>query len=325
MLKGQMPLWTFVNMLAKSLFHSFYALQIIQSATINTAVCYIVSKYTHRYFLFLLVYFFTLHYFVLNTEVMREGFAIAFALIGMHNWMSGRKWLFFLMFLIALLFHISTVTLLLFPFVRFPISWKTLPIAFFAAFCIWLFSDLVLGKVMMAVLGGMGAMVEKVLFYSLHASTIFGFLRSALTFLVFPFIIMYTALNYEPSETLRERKEKMISYMLVLGILSASLAGFSRVYNYTRVFYLIMLADFIYITFHQQRHFIFRTGIIACTAFFISLNYLIYFKTTKQYFYQFYYPYTCILNEDRSVYLREITHFESTSVEDQEKNVRKLE
>jgi hypothetical protein len=136
---------------------------------------------------------------------------------------------------------------------------------------------------------------------------------------------MYTALNYEPSETLRERKEKMISYMLVLGILSASLAGFSRVYNYTRVFYLIMLADFIYITFHQQRHFIFRTGIIACTAFFISLNYLIYFKTTKQYFYQFYYPYTCILNEDRSVYLREITHFESTSVEDQEKNVRKLE
>ena len=48
MLRGHMPLWTIVNIFAKVVFNSFYAVQFIESAAINIAVCYIVSKYTHR-------------------------------------------------------------------------------------------------------------------------------------------------------------------------------------------------------------------------------------------------------------------------------------
>lgn len=325
MLKGQMPLWTLINLFGKAAFNSFYFVQLAESAAINTAVCYIVSKYTHRYFLFLLVYFFTLQYFIFNTEVMREGFAISFALIGMHGWMSGKKWLFFLMFPLALMFHISAITMLLFPFVRFRISWKTLAIAFLIAFSIWLFSDLLLGKVMLTVLGGMGALVEKIMFYSIQASTIFGFLRSAITYLIFPFIIMYTSTALEPSGELRKRKEKIMSYMVVLAIFASSLAGFVRLYNYVQIFYLIMLADFIYMLVRIKNHLVIRMGALAGTIFLLTLRYMTPYKTTDTRFYDFFYPYTCILHEDKSVFIREIAHLEAITAEETDNNARKIE
>lgn len=325
MLRGQMPFWILVNLFGKIVFNSFYFVQLVESATINIAVCYIVSKYTHRYFLFLLIYFFTLQYFIFNTEVMREGFAMSFALIGMHNWMNGKKWLYFLMFSLALMFHVSAVTMLLFPLVRLRISWKTLAIAFFIAFGMWLFSDLILGKLMVSVLGGMGALVQKVLFYSIQASTIFGFLRSALTYLIFPFVIMYTSMTLESSEELRRCKEKMISFMLLLAILACSLAGFTRLYNYVQVFYLVMLADFLYSLLRFKNHLIIRMGALAGTLFLLALRYMTPYQTTNTRYYDYFYPYTCILHEDKSVFIREIAHQEAVAAEEKDNNVREIE
>ena len=325
MLRGQMPLWTLVNVFAKVVFNSFYAVQLIQSATVNIAVCYMVSKYTHRYFLFLLIYFFTLQYFVFNTEIMREGFALAFILLGMHGWMSGKKWLFFAMFPIGILFHISAAITLLFPFANFKVSWKTLIIAFVIAFGVWLFSDILLGRVMMAVLGGMGAMVQKVLFYSLQASTIFGFLRSAITYLIFPFIIMFFTMQAEASVEKRKCMERMIAYMLLLGILASAFAGFIRLYNYTYIFYLILMADFVYSLFRKRRHLLIRVGTLMGTVFLIVLYYMTYYKTTNTYKYDYYYPYTCILDETKDVYIREVAHQESLMKEEADNNVRNIE
>ena len=324
MMKGQMPLWTVVNLLAKSIFHSFYAVQLIQSAAVNVSVCYVVSKYTHRYFMFLLLYFFTLQYFIFNTEIMREGLAMSFVIIGMHGWMNGRKWLYFVMLPIGVLFHVSALTALAFPFAKIRISWRTLVLAFFLSFSIWLLSDLVLGWVIMAVLGGMGAMIEKVLFYSLQASTIFGFLRSAITYLIFPFIIMYTTLSFEPSEVQRRRKEKMIAFMLLLGVLASSFAGFARIYNYSRVFYLIMLADFVYMLPQVKEHIILRTGTLVGTVFLVFLQYMIPYKTTNTRYYDYFYPYTCILNEEKSVFIREVAHQEAVMGEEDDTNVRDI-
>lgn len=325
MLSGQMPLWTLINMVAKSVFHSFYALQLIESAAINIAVCYVASKYTHRYFLFLLIYFFSLQYFVFNTEIMREGLALSFALVGMHGYLSGRKWQFFLLVPIGVLFHVSAVIALLLPFAKLRISWTTLGIAFFTSFFIWVLSDVALSKVMMAVLGGMGALVEKIMFYSIQASTLFGFLRSCITYLVFPFIMIYSVLSYETSEEVKQNKTRLASFVIILAVAASSFAGFTRVFNYAQVFYLIFFADFVFISFRQKEHLILRFGTLACTVFFIFSTYRIHYKSTNKYFYEFYYPYTCILDEDKSVFIREITHYESAGIEGSDKNVRNLE
>ena len=323
-LKGEMPLWTIVNLLCKTIFKSFYSLQLIQSATINIAVCYMISRYTHRYFIFLLLYFLTYQYFIFNTEVMREGFAMAFALVGMHGWMNEKKWFFMVSIPIALLFHISAAIALLFPFIQFKVSWKTLSIAFMIAFGMWIFSDLMLNKLMIAVLGGMGAFVKKVLFYSLQATTIFGFLRSFITFILFPFIIMYTSLLIEPSEQMRKCKEKMTAYMVVLGVLACSFAGFVRLYDYAKIFYLILFADFVYMLFRTKKHFIIRTMTLVGTILLLFLQSIIYYKTTNTYYYQYFYPYTCILDENPNVYIREVAHAEAVFGEEKDNNVRDI-
>jgi len=325
MMKGQMPLWTLTNLTCKVLFDSFYAVQLLESAAINIAVCFLVSKYTHRFFLFLLIYFFSLQYFIFNTEIMREGFAMSFALVGMHFFMTSRRWVFFTLLPFAILFHISATTALLFPFIRFKITPISLLYALLISFSIWVFSDLVLGKVMMGVLGGMGAIVQKVLFYSIQASTIFGFLRSVLTYLVFPFIIAYTSMYYEPSDEIKKYKEKLLSFLILLGILASSFAGFVRLFNYIQIFYLIMLADYFYLLFRIKEHLIIRIGTMIGTIFLITLTYFIHYKSTNTYYYDYFYPYTCILNETDDVFIREIAHFEATNIEESDKNVRNIE
>ena len=325
MFKGEMPLWTVVNAVCKVVFNSFYAVQLLESAAINIAVCYMVSRYTHRCFLFLLIYFFTLQYFVFNTEVMREGFALSFILYGIDGYLSGKKWLYFVMLPIALMFHVSAAISLLILFSRFSVSWKTLAYAFILAFSLWLFGDLMLQKVVAVALGGMGAFVMKVMLYSFQATNLFGFFRFALTYLVFPFIIMYTVLLMEPSEELRMKKERIMSFMVLLGIIASSMVGFIRFYNYVQIFYLIALADFVYILFRIKEHLIIRLGTLAGTVLFIALIYLNYYNSTNTYFYHFFYPYTCILNEDKSVYFREIAHKEALELDVKDDNVRDID
>ena len=326
MYKGQMPLWTIVNLLCKAIFNSFYAVQLLESAAINITVCYLVSKYTHRYFLFLLIYFFSLQYFIFNTEVMREGFAMAFVLWGIHGWMSGKRWIYFVTLPIGLLFHVSALIVLLFPFAKFKISWKTLYIAFALTFALWILSDQLLARVLALVFGGEGAFVKKIMYYSLQASSFFGYARYVLTYLVFPFIIMYSFLLIEPSDEQRGYKEKMIAFMVILAIPASSVVGFMRFYNYVQIFYLIMLADFVYMLFRYKQHFIIRLGTLTGTSLLIIIFlYLTHYKTTDTYFYDYFYPYTCILDEDKDVFIREIAHQEAVTVEIEDNNVRDID
>ena len=322
---GQMPLWTITNIVCKVFFDSFYAVQLLESLAINTAVCYIVSKYTHRYFLFLLIYFLSLQYFIFNTEIMREGFSIACMLIGIDGYLNNKKWLFWIALPIAVLFHVSALITLLFPLSKFKISWLTLGIAFLISLFVWKFSDLILTKIITAVLGGKGAMVAKVVLYSMQATNFFGFLRYALTFLVLPFIIMYSVFLAETSEEKKRKLSRLIPFMTTLGIIASSMVGFIRFFNYVQVFYLITLSEFIYLLFSYKEYFFIRTGTLIGTVFFIMLTYFTYNDSTQTYFYQFFYPYTCILDEDKSVYIREVTHTESVAIEIRDDNVRDIE
>ena len=322
---GQMPLWTITNIVCKVFFDSFYAVQLLESLVINTAVCYIVSKYTHRYFLFLLIYFLSLQYFIFNTEIMREGFSIACMLIGIDGYLNNKKWLFWIALPIAVLFHVSALITLLFPLSRFKISWLTLGIAFLISLFVWMLSDLILTKIITAVLGGKGAMVAKIVVYSLQTSNFFGFLRLVLTFLVLPSIIMYSVYLVEISEEKKKVLGKLIAFLILLGIIASAMAGFTRFYNYVQIYYLIALSEFIYLLFSYKEHFIIRIGTLTGTVFFVMLTYFTHYDSTQTYFYQFYYPYTCILDEDKSVYIREITHMESVTVEVRDDNVREIE
>lgn len=325
MIRGQMPFWTILNMVCKTVFDSFYAVQFLESMAINIAVCYFVMKYTHRYFIFLLIYFLSLQYFIFNTEVMREGFALALVLVGMKFWMDGKRWLFFVMLLMALMFHLSAAIAILFPFAFIRISWKTLLYAFLAAAMVWLISDVILGRLILAVLGGSEAMSTKVMYYSLQATSVFGFIRHAARYLVFPFVIMYTSVQFEPSEELKRCKERFTAYMCMLAIFASAIPGFMRFYNYAYILYFIAFADFIFLLFRVKEHLIIRLATLAGSLFFVLDLYTGHYKITNTYFYEFFYPYTCVLNEDANVEFRPIAHQEATMLKVEDKSIRNIE
>ena len=115
--------------------------------------------------------------------------------------------------------------------------------------------------------------------------------------------------------------------MLILAVMASSFAGagFIRFYNYIRLFYLVMLTDFIYTLLLTKKHLLLRIGTLTATVFIIILSYFAHYESTDSYFYEFFYPYTCILDENVDVQFRQIAHQEAVTLEERDDNVRSIE
>ena len=291
---GNMPLWTLLTLFAKKCFDSFYAIQIIQAIITNVVYFYVASKYTHRKFCFVIVYFLTLTYFIFNAEIMREGIAIAIAMIGMEAYMEGKKKVFAACYALAILFHVSAIIVILFPFFRVKVSIKNLGISIAASFAIWFLSDLFIAKVLSALIGSTGALASKITHYSAVATNFNGYLGSVIQYMILPYIIMYYSYLWEENDEIKKKKEKLISFHILLALCASSLAGFTRFRNYIEIYYLIMLGDFVY-----------------TMLFLLWQKHFLYYSENQVYFYQRYIPYRCILNESKDVLFREDVHQES--------------
>lgn len=323
--QGNMPLWTLLAIFAKRCFDSFYALQLIQATIINVIFCYYASRYTHRKFIFLMAYFLSLNFFLFNTEVMREAIAVAICMVGMEAYMNGKRKWFFVCYVIAILFHVSASIVILFPLLKFKISYKTLGIAVLSSLLIWVLSDLIFGKIVMSVLGGTGAMATKIIRYSTVASNFNGYVGSLIRYLILPFIVMYYSYYWEEDEKVKTKKGRLISFHIVLAVCACSLAGFTRFRNYMEIYYLIMLSDFIYMLFKTKEKLILRVGTLVLTVFLVIwMQYMVFFPENKVYFYQLFVPYRCILNEDDDVFFREEVHLEAVKDEVSDEGTRDI-
>lgn len=324
LLQGYMPLWTILTVLIKKYFASFYVIQFVQSTIVNITYCSVIKKYTNKWFMFLLLYFVFEIYFQFNMEVMREGVAIAFSLIATERFFKGHKVQFYGIIAFALLFHISAVVMLIFPFIRIKITNRTLPYALLTSFLVWALSDLVIVRLATMVLGSTGMLVQKFIFYSLQASTIFGYIRNVATYLVLPFVVMFFYLSTKKNDGNFKKFEHVVAFSVFLGVLASSFAGFVRFYNYIQIFYLAMLAEFAYSLFTEKKHLIIKSGTFAGLVFLLMLKYFTYFPANKAYLYQLFVPYTCILDEDRHVFFRNDIHDEATNGEVNDKNTRDI-
>ena len=86
----------------------------------------------------------------------------------------------------------------------------------------------------------------------------------------------------------------------------------------------MLLTTFIYELFQEKKHLIIRCVTLLLTVFLILLQYFTHFETTNTYYYEFFYPYTCILDEDNSVYFREVAHEEAVDAQESDNNVREI-
>ena len=87
---------------------------------------------------------------------------------------------------------------------------------------------------------------------------------------------------------------------------------------------MVMFATFVYTMFREKRHLIVRLGTLAGTVFLLFLQYMIPYNTTNTHYYDFFFPYTCILDETHDVDIREVAHVEAVNEEGTDKSVRDI-
>jgi len=309
---GFMPLWTLLLLIVKSTTDSFYVLQFVLALLVNIPICEVVRKHTDHGFVFLLLYFVSGLFFQFNTEVMREGPAIALGLLAIEHYINDNKRGFWICWAIGLGFHLSALAILMVPIVKYmELTRKNIAILLGVTVAGWALSDFVLLPILNYFLAhDAGAIGNKIITYTAIQTTFFGFLRSFLSLMVLPVAAIY--FNREQAIDAREQsyRERMTSLLILFALVGCIFAGFTRFFNYVQVFYLLMLTELIYHLLDTKLHRIFRLAtIIGAFGFWIWYQ-MGYWPKNDFRFYQFFVPYTCILDESDEVFFREDAYWE---------------
>lgn len=301
--RGQMPGWVMLNMLVKNTCDSFIVVQLIEAFFVNIAVFYTCQRYTQRVFFFVLVYCinFTCLYF--NTEVMREAFSIGFCLYASEAYFRKRHILAILCMVMAILFHVSALVFLLFPFMRFRVTRRRLPIMMVACLAVWVLSDAVFSKILAVLVGGEGALMTKMALYTSTKMPLSAFIVAMCIYLVFPFVIWhlgYAAGNND--EELMRRKMQFMTFYLCIGIVVPSFLSLARFLNYPLVVFLCITTDIIYTIFRKRNHFLTKVGCLFVVLGYAWYQYIAYMPNLNVRGYEIWFPYTSIFdsNKDRT-------------------------
>lgn len=324
-LHSYMPSWSILNILCKRYFDSFYAVQLIEAIIVNTCIFYIFHKYTRRIFLCAFLLGFTGYFFIFNTEVMREAIAISIVSVGMYKYLNGQKLFFYATVLIGLTFHISVLIALLFPFMRVikNISFVMLIIAFGCSFILWLTSSFIMLYVLNHISGDY-ALVGKVISYGDQMSNIFGFLESALRYLVAQAAILYFA-QFSPTKTeqLESHYSQYVGFFLIIAIFVCAIPGFYRFLNYTAIISIILVAEFVGSWKSQLTNLaITKCVVLLIFSFYCCKYYLKVWPDSKRHNYEFFVPYTSILDYNPNTDYRYYMWYDATHREKNQKNSR---
>ena len=313
---GRMPLWSMILTTCRHFFESFYIFQLLHAILLNVTFFYVFKKFSKHIFLCALVYGLTGYFFLFNTEVLRESVAIVCSIVATLYFVKHNYIGYVVFAICGILCHASTAIIMIFPLMRFiPIHYLTLLACLLISFAIWAISDTIVSHLPSFIVMGDSSLAQKVVHYSDIKSNIFGFLEDALEYICFPYFIMYYVYTKMEDDPHREEKPQFIAFVLTIGVISASINGFARIRNYGAIFYIIALADFIYLYVHQPKFlFLTRTMVLAGTIYFFSKFYLAYYPYSNRYHYEFYCPYTSIFDNEYQYEYRYEMHSESTVI-----------
>lgn len=297
--RGQMPGWVLLNIFAKAIFGSFYVVQLIEAFFINFAVFYTAKRYTQHVFLFSIFYFLTFTYFNFNTEVMREAFSIGFFLLATETWFRKKYTLTVVLGLLAIMFHVSAIVILLYPFLQFRITLKRFPWVVMASAVFWIVSNKLFSIIISLFLGQTGSVAAKILLYSSYSTGLIAFVIYTVIYVVAPFVIMYLGIHRgaQDPEIIR-RKEQFMTFYLCIAVIIPSFLPLVRFLNYPQTIFLCLTTDMLYLLFTEKRHFISK---LCCTMLIFGYSifqYIAFNPYTNSNYLVMYFPYTGFWNED---------------------------
>lgn len=113
----QQPLWILFIGFVKYISNSYTSFHIIHSILLNSIVAVFFFKTSRRKFLTTLLFFVTFDFFYFNIEIQRESLAIAVFCLSYYKLQKRQYLHYYLLVLIAFLFHASATFLFLIPLI----------------------------------------------------------------------------------------------------------------------------------------------------------------------------------------------------------------
>lgn len=302
-LTGFQPLWTLLMALCKSFTNDFVFFQLIHSFIVNGIVFFIANKYKASRYTFTLLYYFILYpYFC--TEIMRESIAVVCFMLGYIWLMNEKRILYFIMCVVAFLFHASALFLFFIPFIQPILSrlsgLKSYILLGIIAFGISYYFEVLLSTVTSA-LFSQNTLIEGKAEGILNSSSlnIFGILVKL--FSMIPIFVAFQ-LNRKKQNNCYYYSERFIILLyLLVSILSIIIIPLVRLENYFSILFLIIFSKYTY-EFRQS-----KKTIISIGVFILVLTRLSYYNsglrdTQGKYMnfkhYQMYVPYHSVFDEE---------------------------
>ncbi len=294
-------LWVLFCAICKTISKSFFFMQFVQALIINCIYFYFIYKNTNYRFTALFLYFiFGFLYF--NTEIMRESLAVAIFLLSLHSFYK-KKWIrYFLLVIIASLFHSSALITLFFPLVhRIKISnffFYSILILTLLSNVLWkLFNESIHYFFILS-----SSIESKASAYLDNDAFIYNFngiLLGIIIYVLLPLIFVFLAKKYEQTNI----KESPFLWLYILfGIFVVfNNTIFMRFQNYLFFPFIIFLSNFFFESKKSLKYIFLRKTKIAILllSLFIGRHYN-YFKpdiTETTYIYNRYFPYHSIITK----------------------------
>lgn len=229
------PLWLVFSAISKSIGEDFFILQILHSVVINAVLFNYFednSKFRHTA---VFIYSFSL-FPIFNFEILRESLAICVFLIAVQYYLS-KKWLrYYLLSVVAFLFHFSAVILFILPLIK--------NVQLKAGGLLILFTvSALLSPVLNSVLNSTIAVQMFGVAFGVYVNynyTIFGLISILIMYLIVPYFFTWVT---QRRLSIKYKYGSLAGVGLLVAACIPLYYIFYRFFNYFSVFFMLMACD----------------------------------------------------------------------------------
>lgn len=296
---GYQPLWYLLNAIIKKYLDSFILFQIVHASFLNIAVFFTFNKYVQHKFTAVLLYY-VCWYLYFSTEVLRESFSVVVFMLSFHYLIEKRYIKYYLLSIIAFLFHSSAGILFILPLILIFLSSSNKLLQLLGSVVIafifsYLIEDQLPALVSQNILNehSLNALEKSINFRKYN---IFGILKSFIYLL--PTVL--TLLAIRKSHYNNKINNSILTLYLTFQIVAMFYMPFGRFRNYFCILFIVVLTDLLYM---QEKYNLNKKMVYLATLITIISRIDVYtvdttriFGGVKSHYYDLYIPYYSIFN-----------------------------
>lgn len=300
----EQPGWIFLTSLLKGMCDNFIILRIVLACWVNLVIAHFFRENTQLIFTSLLMYF-IVSYFNYNFEILRESVSITFFLLSYPFYLEGRWGKYFVCFLMAFMFHESSLVMLLLPIFRLFENMSTKKILIMMSGIYVVLISLNFVDVLMKWLPDSFAFYDKAYMYM--NSDIYGENKRVNMFLSFfpSFLIPLFSFLILRNNPQKRTLSVFIIASIVFNIMTTKMYIFYRFNNYVSIPLIVAYSEIMYmisrkIVLKNMRMFALIPVLLLYISYKIFSVYLVRDGGDKigARFFERYYPYTSILDKN---------------------------